>query len=89
MKALRSHLCGDINESLIDQTITVSGWAQRRRDHGGVIFIDLRDATGLLQVVIDPDAVEAFKIADTVRCHRARNLESRRSNSIPARRRRR
>ncbi len=67
MKALRSHLCGDINESLIDQTITVSGWAQRRRDHGGVIFIDLRDATGLLQVVIDPDAVEAFKIADTVR----------------------
>ena len=67
MKALRSHHCGDINESLIDQNITVSGWAQRRRDHGGVIFIDLRDASGLLQVVIDPDAVEAFAIADTVR----------------------
>ena len=67
MKALRSHNCGQINESLIDQVITVSGWAQRRRDHGGVIFIDLRDASGLLQVVVDPDAVEAFKIADTVR----------------------
>lgn len=67
MKALRSHNCGQINESLIDQVITVSGWAQRRRDHGGVIFIDLRDASGLLQVVIDPDATEAFAIADTVR----------------------
>ncbi|MCL4126077.1 UNVERIFIED_CONTAM: hypothetical protein GTU68_016271 [Idotea baltica] len=67
MKALRSHVCGDINESLIDQVITVSGWAQRRRDHGGVIFIDLRDASGLLQVVVDPDAVDAFAIADTVR----------------------
>lgn len=67
MKAMRSHNCGQINESLIDQVITVSGWAQRRRDHGGVIFIDLRDASGLLQVVIDPDATEAFAIADTVR----------------------
>ena len=67
MKALRSHTCGQINESLIDQVITVSGWAQRRRDHGGVIFIDLRDASGLLQVVVDPDAVDAFAVADTVR----------------------
>jgi len=67
MKALRSHNCDQINESLIDQIITVSGWAQRRRDHGGVIFIDLRDASGLLQVVVDPDAVEAFAVADTVR----------------------
>lgn len=67
MKALRSHRCGEINESLIDSVITVSGWAQRRRDHGGVIFIDLRDASGLLQVVVDPDAKEAFEIADTVR----------------------
>lgn len=67
MKALRSHNCGQINESLIDGIITVSGWAQRRRDHGGVIFIDLRDASGLLQVVVDPDAKEAFAIADTVR----------------------
>jgi len=67
MKALRSHNCVQINETLIDQTITVSGWAQRRRDHGGVIFIDLRDASGLLQVVVDPDAVDAFAVADTVR----------------------
>ena len=67
MRTLRSHNCGQINESLIDSVITVSGWAQRRRDHGGVIFIDLRDASGLLQVVVDPDAVEAFEIADTVR----------------------
>ena len=67
MKALRSHNCVEINESLIDQVITVSGWAQKRRDHGGVIFIDLRDASAVLQVVIDPDAVDAFAIADTVR----------------------
>ena len=67
MKALRSHICGEINESLIDQVITVSGWVQRRRDHGGVIFNDLRDASGLLQVVVDPDAVDAFAVADTVR----------------------
>jgi len=64
---MRSHNCGDINESLIDQVITVAGWAQRRRDHGGVIFIDLRDASALLQVVVDPDATDAFAIADTVR----------------------
>ena len=67
MKVLRSHVCEQINESLIDQVITVSGWAQKRRDHGGVIFIDLRDASAVLQVVIDPDAVDAFAVADTVR----------------------
>ena len=67
MNALRSHNCGQINESLINDVITVSGWAHRRRDHGGVIFIDLRDASGLLQVVVDPDATEAFALADTVR----------------------
>ena len=67
MKALRSHNCGQINQNLIGQVITVAGWAQRRRDHGGVIFIDLRDASALLQVVVDPDAVDAFAIADTVR----------------------
>jgi len=67
MKALRSHNCGEINETFIDQIITVSGWAQSRRDHGGVIFIDLRDASGILQVVIDKDAVDALAVADTVR----------------------
>lgn len=64
---MRTHNCGEINEKLIDQVITVAGWAHRRRDHGGVIFIDLRDASGLLQVVVDPDAKEAFALADTVR----------------------
>lgn len=67
MKAMRSHNCGQINETMIDETIMVAGWAQKRRDHGGVIFIDLRDASGVLQVVVDPDSVEAFAIADTVR----------------------
>ena len=74
MKTLRSHNCGDINESLIDQIVTVSGWAHRRRDHGGVIFIDLRDASGLLQVVVDPDATEAFALADTVRNEHVLNV---------------
>jgi len=67
MNAMRSHNCGQVNETLIDQIVTVSGWAHRRRDHGGVIFIDLRDASGLLQVVVDPDAVDAFALAETVR----------------------
>ena len=64
---MRTHQCGQINESMLDQIITVCGWAQRRRDHGGVIFIDLRDASGLLQVVVDPDAKEAFAAAESVR----------------------
>ena len=64
---MRTHRCVQINESMLDQEITVCGWAQRRRDHGGVIFIDLRDASGLLQVVVDPDAKEAFAAAETVR----------------------
>lgn len=64
---MRSHHCGDVNESLIDQDVTVCGWAHRRRDHGGVIFIDLRDRSGLLQVVADPDRAEAFAVAESVR----------------------
>ena len=64
---MRTHHCAQVNEDLIDEVVTVAGWAQRRRDHGGVIFIDLRDASGLLQVVVDPDAAEAFALADTVR----------------------
>ncbi|MBT8115957.1 MAG: aspartate--tRNA ligase [Arenicella sp.] len=67
MKKLRSHNCEQVNESLIGDTVSVSGWVQRRRDHGGVIFIDLRDASGLLQVVVDPDVTDAFAVADTVR----------------------
>lgn len=64
---MRSHYCGLVNETLIGQTITVAGWVHRRRDHGGVIFLDLRDREGLLQVVIDPDTPEAFAIANAAR----------------------
>ncbi|MDF1817140.1 MAG: aspartate--tRNA ligase [Immundisolibacteraceae bacterium] len=64
---MRSHYCGDINAEMIDQTVTLCGWVHRRRDHGGVIFIDLRDRTGLAQVVIDPDTAEAFALAERVR----------------------
>ncbi|MDK2776338.1 MAG: aspartate--tRNA ligase [Pseudomonadota bacterium] len=64
---MRTHYCGDINETLIDQTVTFCGWVHRRRDHGGVIFLDVRDREGLVQVVFDPDTVEAFNTADSVR----------------------
>ena len=52
---MRSHYCGGINESNIDQDVTLCGWVHRRRDHGGVIFLDLRDRDGMAQVVFDPD----------------------------------
>ena len=64
---MRTLYCGHVNASHIDQEIYLCGWAHRRRDHGGVIFIDLRDREGLAQIVIDPDTPEAFKIAETVR----------------------
>ncbi len=65
--AMRSHYCGQVTETLLDQDVTLCGWAHRRRDHGGVIFIDLRDREGLVQVVIDPDTPEAFATAERVR----------------------
>jgi aspartyl-tRNA synthetase len=64
---MRSHYCGHVNEKLIGQEITVAGWVHRRRDHGGVIFVDLRDREGLLQVVFDPDAPEVFREAERLR----------------------
>ena len=64
---MRSHYCGQVNESLIGQTVQVAGWVHRRRDHGGVIFIDLRDRDGLLQIVVDPDAAAVFAEAERVR----------------------
>jgi len=64
---MRSHYCGQVTEALLDQDITLCGWAHRRRDHGGVIFIDLRDREGLVQVVIDPDTPDAFADAERVR----------------------
>lgn len=65
--SLRTHYCGTINTALLDQTVEVTGWVHRRRDHGGVIFVDLRDHTGLLQVVFDPDSPELFALAETLR----------------------
>ena len=59
--------CGSVDEKLLEQTVTINGWIHRRRDHGGVIFLDMRDREGLLQVVIDPDTPEAFATADAAR----------------------
>ena len=64
---MRTHLCAHLDRSFIDAEVELCGWAQRRRDHGGVIFIDLRDRSGLVQVVIDPDRPAAFEIAESVR----------------------
>ena len=59
---MRSEYCGLVDESLMGQDVTVCGWVNRRRDHGGVIFIDLRDREGLLQVVFDPDTPEVLSL---------------------------
>jgi len=64
---MRSHYCGDLNSELIDREVSLCGWVHRRRDHGGVIFIDLRDRNGLVQVVFDPDRAEIFALAEQVR----------------------
>ena len=64
---MRTHYCGSLTQSQLDQTVTLCGWVHRRRDHGGVIFLDMRDREGLVQVVIDPDTPEAFATADRVR----------------------
>jgi len=64
---MRTHYCGELNAKHIGDTITVCGWVHRRRDHGGVIFLDLRDRLGLLQVVVDPDTEAAFATADRAR----------------------
>lgn len=63
---MRSHYCGHVNEQLVGQTVTVAGWVHRRRDHGGVIFVDLRDRDGLVQIVFDPDS-SAFADAEKLR----------------------
>jgi len=64
---MRSHYCGQVDGKLIGQEVTVAGWVHRRRDHGGVIFVDLRDREGLLQIVFDPDAAAIFKEAERLR----------------------
>ncbi|MFI3195530.1 MAG: aspartate--tRNA ligase [Methylococcaceae bacterium] len=64
---MRTHKCGELNIQQLDETVDICGWVHRRRDHGGVIFIDLRDRAGIVQIVVDPDAVETFAIAEQVR----------------------
>ena len=72
---MRSHYCGGVNETLVGQTVTVAGWMHRRRDHGGVIFIDLRDREGLVQVVCNPEDADTFAIAEKVRSEYVLQIE--------------
>jgi aspartyl-tRNA synthetase len=85
---MRTHYCGLLNTDQLDQTVSICGWAHRRRDHGGVIFIDLRDREGLAQVVCNPDQEAMFKIAESVRSEfvfvpRDRSAEHRRDSAFP------
>ena len=64
---MRSHYCGEITSKNLDEDITSCGWIYKRRDHGGVIFLDVRDIKGICQVVINPDNSKSFKIAETLR----------------------
>ena len=64
---MRSHYCGLVTEALLGETVTLCGWVNRRRDHGGVIFVDVRDREGYVQVVCDPDRADMFKVAEEVR----------------------
>ena len=64
---MRSHYCGHLNVSHLDQEVDLCGWVHHRRDHGGVIFIDLRDREGLVQAVFDPSEAESFAVAERVR----------------------
>ncbi|MFT7684947.1 MAG: aspartyl-tRNA synthetase [Candidatus Azotimanducaceae bacterium] len=72
---MRSHLCGQLRESEIEAEVSLCGWVHRRRDHGGVIFLDVRDHEGIVQVVFDPDTVEAFALADQVRNEYVLNIK--------------
>ena len=64
---MRSHYCGDLRPAQIGEQLSLCGWVHRRRDHGGVIFIDLRDRSGLIQLVFDPDQAETFALAERLR----------------------
>jgi aspartyl-tRNA synthetase len=64
---MRSHYCGEITTKNLDKEVTLCGWVHKRRDHGGVIFVDLRDIKGICQVVFNPDSKESFQYAETLR----------------------
>lgn len=64
---MRTNFCDELNKKFIGKEVTICGWVHRRRDHGGVIFLDMRDTTGIVQIVVRPEAIEAFKIAEQVR----------------------
>ncbi|WP_295391034.1 aspartate--tRNA ligase [uncultured Thiodictyon sp.] len=74
---MRTHYCGELNSGLIGQEVILCGWVHRRRDHGGVIFIDLRDREGLIQVVLDPDRAEVFALAEQARSEYVLRIEGR------------
>ncbi len=74
---MRSHYCGHVDRSLIGRDIAVAGWVHRRRDHGGVIFVDLRDREGLVQIVFDPDSPEIFEVAERLRSEYVLSVEGR------------
>ncbi|MDA8854755.1 aspartate--tRNA ligase [Candidatus Pseudothioglobus singularis] len=64
---MRTHFCGELNKSALDSQVKLCGWVNRRRDHGGVIFLDVRDKKGIAQIVINPDTAKTFKLAETIR----------------------
>ena len=64
---MKSHYCGEITSKNLEQDISICGWIHRRRDHGGVIFLDVRDIKGICQVVVNPDNDQSFKIAESIR----------------------
>jgi aspartyl-tRNA synthetase (EC 6.1.1.12) len=72
---MRTHYCGEVNQKHLEQNVTIYGWVHRRRDHGGVIFIDLRDREGLLQIVFDPDSPETFMLGESVRSEYVLSIE--------------
>ena len=65
--SMRSHTAGQVDLAVLDQEVTLVGWVNRRRDHGGVIFVDLRDRDGMVQIVFDPDDMDVFATAESLR----------------------
>ena len=66
---MRTHFCGELTKDNLNNEIKLCGWVNRRRDHGGVIFLDIRDKKGIAQVVINPETVETFKVAELSLIH--------------------